>query len=571
MKILGIKLTHDGGLALIDNGQLIFSYEMEKIKNNNRIEKFILTFKDVQIILNEYGYSIKELDHIAIDGWGVNDQSIEHEPEITTLFDAKLNENQYEDIRVAKYGRLISEKEDVLTSNEFVIESLNLKYTSYMHVTGHIFGAYTTSPFSREEASSYILVWDGGMPPQLFYFDFNSKKVINNGYLFLFTGDIYTGFAKEYKPFNEIEKHHYSVPGKLMAYIALGETKQDLLNQFQNIYDELEQNAGKEPNIRSINKINKDFIDKVKNYLDNETRGFRHQDILSTFHMFIEKLLINKLKVITSRDNISTKRLCISGGCGLSIKWNSKIRESGIFSRVWVPPFPNDSGSSIGVAASLMVQRNSIYSLKWDVYSGPSLVENEQRNKSYLSKKCDIESLALMLSQIGEPIVFLNGRAELGPRALGNRSIIAPAINPKMKDLLNRIKGREKYRPVSPICLETEAKYIFSPGTHDPYMLFDHFVKKEWENKVPAIVHLDKSARLQTLNKNQNKIFYQLLSYYYKISGIPLLCNTSANFNGKGFFPDVHSAMQWDKLNFIWSNGMLYERIEKLELFKKEI
>jgi len=129
-----------------------------------------------------------------------------------------------------------------------------------------------------------------------------------------------------------------------------------------------------------------------------------------------------------------------------------------------------------------------------------------------------------------------------------------------MKAKLNAMKNRENYRPVAPICMEEFAPDIFAPGTPDPYMLFEHFVKEAWKERVPAICHLDGSARLQTVNAWRNPVVYDLLKAYFRLSGIPLLCNTSANLNGSGFFPDVQSAMRWDKANFIWSNDILYTK-----------
>jgi carbamoyltransferase len=99
---------------------------------------------------------------------------------------------------------------------------------------------------------------------------------------------------------------------------------------------------------------------------------------------------------------------------------------------------------------------------------------------------------------------------------------------------------------------------IFEPGTPDPYMLFDHKVKEEWREKIPAVVHLDNTARLQTVNRQQNETVYRILAEFRRITGVPLLCNTSANLNGSGFFPDLRSAQQWGKIPHIWSDNVLY-------------
>ncbi|MEU0742331.1 carbamoyltransferase C-terminal domain-containing protein [Streptomyces sp. NPDC006134] len=126
---------------------------------------------------------------------------------------------------------------------------------------------------------------------------------------------------------------------------------------------------------------------------------------------------------------------------------------------------------------------------------------------------------------------------------------------------MNRIKDREPYRPVAPICLEEEAPKVFSPGTPDPHMLFDHEVRPDWEERIPAVVHLDGTAWLQTVGRGDDVLF-TVLSAYHRFSGIPVLCNTSANLNGHGFFPDVASAARWGRVSRIWSDGTLYRRTD---------
>jgi carbamoyltransferase len=166
--------------------------------------------------------------------------------------------------------------------------------------------------------------------------------------------------------------------------------------------------------------------------------------------------------------------------------------------------------------------------------------------------------LAALLHEEGEPVVVLSGRAELGPRALGNRSILAPATSAAMKDELNRVKDRASYRPVAPICLMSRASEVFAPGGTDPYMLFEHRLRPSWAERLPAIVHLDGTARLQTLDEGSGCAAARILAAYERLSGSPVLCNTSANLNGKGFFPSVASAAAWGGTRRIWSEGRLY-------------
>ena len=131
-----------------------------------------------------------------------------------------------------------------------------------------------------------------------------------------------------------------------------------------------------------------------------------------------------------------------------------------------------------------------------------------------------------------------------------------------MKELLNDLKGRDHYRPVAPICLASRAPEVFEPGTPDPYMLFEHRMRPGWADRVPAIVHLDGTARLQTIDESTRSPIVAILSAYERLSGIPVLCNTSANLNGHGFFPDVATAAQWGRTRFIWSDGLLYTKAD---------
>lgn len=566
MKILGIKTSHDGALALIDNGRLIFSWEMEKIKNNNRIEAFNLTMQEVEEILNSYGYSLRNIDTVAIDGWRNDKQTVlqsEKEEEVSIIKEAKLGDNFLVDLKLAKYGVLVGKDENVLQSVNETVAAVGMSYSSYMHVTGHLYCAYCTSPFAKQKEDAYILVWDGGMPPQLFFYNGKDGSVINHGQLFLMYGGVYPEFSFEFEPFSKI-KGDDQASGKLMAYIALGKVNDDLLKYFRLLYLELEASIGDNLTIRNVTWITRQFIARSKEHFP--TTGISNEDLLCTWHVFLENLLIERLTEKIRSLSHPTDNLCFVGGCALSIKWNSHIRDTGLFKNMFVPPFPNDAGSAIGAACSAMVDKTDNVVLEWNVYAGPDVVDNEITKDTYFAKPFSVADLAVLIAETEEPVVVLNGRAELGPRSLGNRSIISAATPTYMKDLLNKVKGRESYRPVAPICLEAQAPIVFEPGTPDPYMLFEHMVREDWKEKVPAIVHLDGSARLQTVNEKENQMIFELLTRYYELTGVPLLCNTSANFKGKGFFPDINSVIEWDQVNYIWSDNVLYERKEKLVL-----
>lgn len=543
MIICGIKLTHDGAIALIDNQKLIFSYEMEKLGNADRYMHFNIGIGEVERILQAHGYSFDKLDRLVLDGWTPAEK-----------ISVNLGKGDFP-VKLAGYGSMVT-RGNVMDRECFSMPGFGeLTYASYQHVAGHIAAAYCSSPFAKRRQDAYVLVWDGGMFPQLFYFHHQTGSVENLGILFTMLGSVYAIFAQHFDPYKvgkDIIEDSLSVPGKVMAYIALGKLQPRLLDVFKQVYK-----AGNERSVMLNNEFAVIFArEAMKSCYSNE-------DILCTFHFFLERLLVDKLAGKIKKHPAKENNLCFTGGSALNIKWNSAIRGAGLFKDVWVPPYPNDAGNAIGTACCEMMSLQQDTQLQWSVYSGPGIIEN---GCSSGWKACDasLKDLAGLLYSENEPVVFLNGAAELGPRALGNRSILAAATHPDMKQLLNRIKGRENYRPVAPICLEEDAAGIFDPGTWDPYMLFDHTVRNEWKERIPAVCHLDGTARLQTVSKTDNPVVYELLTEYKKISGIPLLCNTSANYKGKGFFPDTLSAMEWNETNYVWSANRLYERKEKL-------
>ena len=566
MVICGIKLTHDAAIAIMENGVLKCNIEIEKICNNQRYS----SIDDVSVIpeiLKDNGYDISAIDHFVIDGW-LGTGPFWNGPSFLDL----RNEGKDIRIQVAPYNETAIE-EDIFTrlyfENKLPIGDQKYAYSSFMHGAGHISSAYCTSPFAEKGQSAYILTWDGGQYPRLYFFDALTSKVQNLGHLFVFLGTIYSIFPQYFGPYKKSEEElkkdkekktiegffgGYSVAGKIMSYIALGKVRPELFGIFSEIYEKYMQTSNEFEHIFS--KRARQIID-LENYSD--------EDVLATLHAYLENLLILKLKEKIEKYPFAENNLCFSGGCALNIKWNSAIRSSGIFNEVYIPPFANDSGSSIGAACNEYLYRTNRSVIKWNVYSGP-MIKSNGSFPGWSQSPCSLKELAFLLHVSNEPVVFLNDAAELGPRALGNRSIIAQATSEKMKDLLNRVKRREPFRPVAPLCLEEDAPGIFDPGCQDPYMLFDHKVREEWKAALPAICHIDGTARLQTVNRMNNSVVFDLLQEYKKMSGFPLLCNTSANFNGSGFFPDVYSATRWGQLNYVWSNNLLFTKEVKVDL-----
>lgn len=549
MLLCGIKTTHDAGIALIEDDKLIFCCELEKLENNERYAHMT----DLGIVFGQlagYGYDPLDVDEFVIDGWHRRPRPLE-------LFGQEV------ELRLAPYRRGL--RDDDLF-REYRFQVFDLEYSSYAHYAGHVASAYCTSPFAACREDAYVLAWDAAMFPYLYMVEAQTGQARSLGPLFPLIGNTYHTLACRFAPFNKPPDFPRSlgVAGKVMAYIALGQVREGVVDHLSRLADrvyeaELARWRGAADLFNQFD-LGMDILRRMSREVELE--GINDPDALASVHAFLERKLVAGLRDKLSSSPYKSGNLCMSGGCALNIKWNSAVRDAGMFDHVWVPPFPNDSGSAIGTACCAMLTKSQHSALRWDVYSGPALTRAASVPDGWLAEELSLDGVAHILHTTGMPVVFLSGRAELGPRALGHRSILACATNPGIKDQLNAAKGREDYRPIAPLCLEHRAPDIFDPGSPDPYMLFDHVVRPEWISRIPAVCHLDNTARLQTVNNRQNPTEFKLLEAYETLSGIPVLCNTSANFKGCGFFPDAESAMRWGEVPYVWADGVMYMREE---------
>jgi predicted NodU family carbamoyl transferase len=228
--------------------------------------------------------------------------------------------------------------------------------------------------------------------------------------------------------------------------------------------------------------------------------------------------------------------LLIAGGCGLNCDWNTKWRESNLFAEVFVPPVANDSGSAIGTAIDAQFYFTGNPKIKWSVYSGLEFETNNAFDAALFDKyDTNYAMFADMLSN-NLVIGWVNGKYEVGPRALGNRSILASPFQNSTRDRLNVIKQREQFRPIAPVCLEEDAKKWFDCDHPSPFMLYTRLVSTD---VLKAVTHVNGTARIQTVSPESNSQLNELLEAFKLRTGYGVLCNTSLNFNGRGFINNI--------------------------------
>jgi hydroxymethyl cephem carbamoyltransferase len=223
--------------------------------------------------------------------------------------------------------------------------------------------------------------------------------------------------------------------------------------------------------------------------------------------------------------------LLISGGCGLNCDWNSLWRNSGLFADTFVQPCANDSGSAIGTAADAQFHLTGNAKIGWSVYAGEDFILDEADLSGFEARPFTDAEIADRLAA-GAIFAWVQGRYEIGPRALGNRSLIAAPFMVETHARLNAIKKREAFRPIAPIVMEEEFGRLFENHGVSPHMLY---FQRVLGGELKAVTHVDGSARAQTVSTTGNPRMHALLSAFRDRTGFGVLCNTSLNFNGKGF------------------------------------
>ncbi|MDP7560299.1 MAG: carbamoyltransferase C-terminal domain-containing protein [Planctomycetota bacterium] len=270
----------------------------------------------------------------------------------------------------------------------------------------------------------------------------------------------------------------------------------------------------------------------------------RHCDIAATLQHVLEEAMIKMVRHLTKLTGL--KKLCMAGGIGLNCVANGKILEQIDVEELFVQPASGDDGGAIGAPLFLyhQVLGNTDRKSLDTYYLGPeysqiytrSILKRQENAPIQWEELDDEELIGRTAAAIKENriIGWFQGRMEFGPRALGARSILANPCNPDMKDILNhRVKKRESFRPFAPAVLADRAADYFSLKQPSPYMLIAASVKEEARDRVPAITHVDNTARIQTVTPDTNPLFFKLLEKLGEVNGEPMVLNTSFNLRGE--------------------------------------
>ncbi len=294
---------------------------------------------------------------------------------------------------------------------------------------------------------------------------------------------------------------------------------------------------------RKPNFFSKKFVELIGTpRKKNEKLNKIHYQIASAMQRHFEKIVIHLIKVLRFKNN--SKNLILGGGAAMNCVLNGKLDSLNLCNNNHISYAPDDSGVSVGAALYAHHKFNKSKFNSNEIkscYYGPSFDDNEiertlNRYKIRYEKKTNIEKYASKKISDGSLIGWFQGKMEFGHRALGNRSILADPRRKNIKNLINKaVKFREDFRPFAPAILqEYQHNIMIMPKNRNVYFMERAYkFRKEWVNKIPGVVHTDKTGRVQTVSKKINPKFYNLIKYFNDITGVPVVLNTSFNLNGE--------------------------------------
>lgn len=272
-----------------------------------------------------------------------------------------------------------------------------------------------------------------------------------------------------------------------------------------------------------------------------------HADLASSVQTRLEEVLLELATWLHAQTG--GRQLTMAGGVALNCVANSRLCEQGPFDKIWVQPAAGDSGTALGAALYEAHRLGDRVEAMPTAALGRGWEDDDL--KAWLleaavphERPADLAAAVAEIIAANGVVAWFQGRSEYGPRALGHRSLMANPANPDNLHRLNTIKGREQFRPVAPMVLAERAAEIFEGPNPSPYMLFTHRVRPSWRDRIPAVVHVDGSARIQTVHRETEPLVHRLLEQVDRLIGVPVVVNTSLNTAGRPMVDDPRDALE---------------------------
>ena len=497
MKILSFNPGHDGAFAYLEDGHLVASLEAEK---HSRWRHSPLSVPDVFSVLGE----LKEVpDVFCRGGWW---------PVDTLLSEQHL---------LAGY-RGVSNSDIIVGQKRLFGKTV--EYFSSSHERSHLLCAFGMSHLPKG-TPCYALLWEGVIGA--FYKIDAELNLIKFADVMPEPGHRYAmlyGLADPTFDKSVAEFSRFSDAGKLMALTSFANRSKPSDEEEKIIAFLMQDCPHLKPKecevLRHCRYYNVGLDDpEFRNFA-----GIVSNRLFERFYQFAESNMKSRAPLL------------ITGGCGLNCDWNTKWKETNLFSDVFVPPVANDSGSAIGTAIDAQFHFTGNPKIDWNVYSGLEFIADDAFDASLFTQY--ETNYAMVADMLASNLIIgrVNSKYEIGPRALGNRSILASPFQDSTRVRLNEIKQREQFRPIAPVCLEADAERWFGCNRPSPFMLYTHLVSTD---ALAAVTHVNGTARIQTVSSLTNSHLHKLLMAFKERTGYGVLCNTSLNFKGRGFINNI--------------------------------
>lgn len=542
MLTLGINAAfHDPAACLVQDGEVIAAAEEERfshIKHGKRPVPFStweLPFLAIDYCLSAAGACLADVDHVAYSfdpyqllGRHAGATAIELPLEPSAQPTPEEWASAWDPLFLASIinaPRHLASGAPHRLATRFRSISADSPYRWHFvdHHAAHAASAFHASPFERaaimtldgrgERATTTYRLGEGNDLRRIGQVDFPHSL----GLLYERLTE-YLGFL------------HSSDEYKVMALASFGEPA--YLDEFRRII-----RLGERGNYTIAN------LDLAARFGPARARGEpleqRHFDIAHSLQKALEETVL--AIAVWLHEETGADALCLAGGVALNCVMNARLRDHGPFEHIWVQPAAGDAGTALGAALLVDARQRSDGERRYRMdhaFLGPEFGDDEIEQFLRWSKlpyrRSDdlIDETAEILAN-DRIIGWYQGRLEFGPRALGARSILASPVSPDMQTRLNEIKDREDFRPVAPVVLEEEAANWFRGAGVSPYMLFVYDVLPGKAERIPAVRHVDGTARIQTINRDQHAAYYDLLKAFGERTGVPVLVNTSFNTRGE--------------------------------------
>ena len=547
MRILGLNAYHgDSAACLFVDGKLIAAAEEERFR---RIKHWAgLPTSAINYVLEEAKLRLEEVDHIAIN----------RKPGVNNLRRLGFVLTHW------PHPKLIAQKIKNIRSAASVKETLQANYRIEIkaevhhveHHLAHLASAYLVSGFN--EAACISIDGFGDFASTAFGVGQGSEVKIDNRVYFPHSLGIFYSALTQFLGFR-----HYGDEYKVMGLAPYGEP---------NYLEPLREVVRIRPDgtfrlnlkyfrhhIGNVSYTWKDCAPEVGTLYRRRLVGLlgparrpdepleqKHKDIARSVQATYEKAFFALLQALHKQH--PSDNLALAGGCAMNSVANGKVYRRTPFKKMYCPPAAGDAGGAIGAAAFVLSTLNSQLSTDTPLmtaYLGPDASEEEIHalidwkkkeiadagcTTSYIGDEEELVSKTAKALADGKIVGWFQGRMEWGPRALGNRSILADPRNAAIKDVLNaKIKRRESFRPFAPSILREEVAEWFETDDDVPFMTKVFQIRTKYRDMIPAVIHVDGTGRLQTVHKETNPRYYRLIEHFRDLTGVPLVLNTSFN------------------------------------------